>query len=190
MIITLAGTPASGKGTVGKLLAKKLGFPAYSTGQMRRDEAAKKGMTIEEFNDWSLKNKVGDKFFDDKQKDMGETQDNFVIDGRLAWYFIPNSIKVFLDVDIDEASRRRFAEINKPGRAEEHAQTFEEVKKIIVDRTKHDLERYTALYGISSYDKTKFDIIIDTTELSPEQVTDAILGSIKKMGYELPKSIV
>ena len=185
MIITLAGAPASGKGTVGKILAQRLGFKSYSTGQMRRDEASSKNMTLEEFNDWSLKNKMGDKFFDDKQKELGEKQDNFVIDGRLAWYFIPHSIKVFLDVDIDEGARRRFAEINKPGRAEQHLTSLEDVKKVLIDRTKHDLERYGDLYGIKEYDKKKFDIVIDTTQLSPQQVADAILDSIRKMGYKV-----
>lgn len=187
MIITLAGAPASGKGTVGKLLAKKLGFPAYSTGQMRRDEAQKRNLTIEEFNDWSEKNPEGDKIFDDRMEMMGKTQDNFVIDARLGWYFIPQSIKVFLDVELNEGAKRRFAEINKPGRAEEHQTTLAQVKKILSDRTKHDLVRYGALYGIKEYDKTKFDIVIDTTEMTPQQVVDGILGSIKKMEVENPK---
>ena len=189
MIITLAGAPASGKGTVGDILAKRLGFKKYSTGQMRRDEAQRRGMTLEQFNEWSLQNEIGDKYFDDLQKNMGEHDDNFIIDGRLAWYFIPHSIKVYLDVDIDEATRRRFAEINRPGRAEAQLSTIDDVKKTLVDRTAHDLTRYGKIYGITKYDINDFDIAIDTTNLKPEEVADVILSAIQKMGVKLPSAI-
>ncbi len=187
MIITLAGTPASGKGTVGKLLGKKLGFPSYSTGQMWREEAQRRGMTVDDFAAWLATHLEEDKKFDDKQQEMGFTQDNFIIDARMAWFFIPHSIKVFLDVDIDVAAQRRFGQQNDPSRAEKSFASLADVKTELLNRTKADLSRYTALYGVSEYDKTKFDIVIDTTELTPEQVVDAVLGSIKKMGYELPK---
>ncbi len=46
MIITITGNPDSGKSTLGKKLAKKLGYKRYYIGQIRRDEAKKNGYDI------------------------------------------------------------------------------------------------------------------------------------------------
>ena len=35
MIITISGLPGSGKSTIGKMLAKKLGYKFYSMGDLR-----------------------------------------------------------------------------------------------------------------------------------------------------------
>ncbi|MCX6741353.1 MAG: AAA family ATPase, partial [Candidatus Parcubacteria bacterium] len=46
MIITLSGKPGSGKTTVAKILAEKLGYKFYSTGDLRGQMAMKRGLTI------------------------------------------------------------------------------------------------------------------------------------------------
>jgi len=50
MIITMSGKNGSGKGTVSKLLAEKLGYEYISIGNMKRELATAMGMTISEFN--------------------------------------------------------------------------------------------------------------------------------------------
>ena len=49
MIITIAGAPCSGKSTVGKLLAKKLGFSYFYVGLRLRQMAEAAGVPVHEF---------------------------------------------------------------------------------------------------------------------------------------------
>src|SRR3989338_11043792 len=106
MIITLSGMPGSGKTTVAKRIAKKLKLKHYSTGDLRGKIALKHRMTIDELNKLGEKEDWTDKEVDYYQKKLGKTSDNFIIDGRLGFYFIPNSIKIFLKVDLKEGAKR------------------------------------------------------------------------------------
>ena len=90
MIITINGTPGSGKSTVAKFLAKKLKLRHYSMCDLRRKMALEKGMTIDELNKIGEKEAWTDKDADNCQKKLGKKEDNFIIDGRLSWFFIPN----------------------------------------------------------------------------------------------------
>ena len=51
MIITISGIPGSGKTTVGRMLAEKLGYKFYSIGDLRGKMAMERGMTIDQLNE-------------------------------------------------------------------------------------------------------------------------------------------
>ncbi|MBU0540313.1 AAA family ATPase, partial [Patescibacteria group bacterium] len=50
MIITISGVPGSGKTTVAKILAERLGMKFYSMGDLRGKMATERGLTIDELN--------------------------------------------------------------------------------------------------------------------------------------------
>lgn len=181
MIITISGLPGSGKSTVAKILAEKLGFKQYYAGQVRREAARKRGMTLGEFNTLGEKDISTDKLVDDVLSELGKKEDNIVVQGRTAFHFIPNSVKIFLDVDLKEGARRIFEEkrhANK--RNEKAARTVEEELKIQQERMKSDTKRYRKYYGIDCFDKKHFDLVVDTTDISPERVVERILKFLKE----------
>ncbi len=181
MIITLSGLPGSGKSTVAKILAEKLGFKRYYAGGMRREAAKKLGMTIEEFNKLGEKDFSTDKPVDDFLAKIGKEEDNLVVEGRTAFHFIPNSIKVFLDVDLKEGARRIFEEKkNANDRNEKATGSIEEELKNLQERMESDEKRYMKYYGFRCYDKSNYDLIVDTTKLTPQEVSQKILEFIKK----------
>ncbi len=47
-----------------------------------------------------------DTLLDTRSADLGKNEDNFIIDGRLAFHFIPHSFKLFLTVPPEEAAKR------------------------------------------------------------------------------------
>lgn len=47
-----------------------------------------------------------DRILDERTKLLGEKEDNFVIDGRLAFHYIPHAFKIFLTVPPEEAAKR------------------------------------------------------------------------------------
>ncbi len=181
MIITLAGMPGSGKSKVSKILCQKLGYKHYSAGDFRRQMAQKKGITLAELNKIGEKEAFTDKQVDDFQKDLGKHEDNFVIDGRLSWYFIKNSVRIFLDAKPEVRAQRIFQDARK----EEKFKTIEEAKKSIADRVRSDKKRYKKYYGIDSYDKKNFHFVIDTTKITAEQVADEIIKLTKNVKEEI-----
>ena len=96
MVITISGDIGSGKSTTGKLLCEKLGYKYLSTGAIQRQIAADMGMTTLELNHLTDSRRDIDEKIDSYTRALNETDDNYVVDSRLAWNFIPSSYKVFL----------------------------------------------------------------------------------------------
>ncbi len=176
MIVTISGRAGSGKSTIGRLLAKKLGYNFYSIGSLRREMASKMGLTIQEFNKLGESEDFTDKQVDDYQKALGEKEDNFVLDGRLGFYFIPHSIKIFLDADLEVRAKRLFESYRK----KEHYKSINDAIKAIEEREASDTRRYKKYYNIDCYDKSHYDLVVDTTDSPIKQNLDKILKFLKK----------
>ena len=100
MIITVGGKAGAGKSTAAKNIAKKFGLKHYSSGDFMRQLAKERNITLLELSKLAEKDGSIDTEIDNRQIELGKKEDNFVIDGRLSAYFIPNSIKIFLDCRI------------------------------------------------------------------------------------------
>jgi cytidylate kinase len=177
-IITIAGKPASGKSTSAKLVAKSLGYAHYSTGDLFRELAAEQNKDVLQLNlhaerDTSIDHKV-----DERQKTLGLTEDNFVIDARLGWHFIPNSFKVYLDLDTLHGAERILAnpDIERDSK-EDIPQDPHEYSKVLTARLESESRRYKALYDADGHDRSNFDLVIDTKTNSPEQVSTLIIDA-------------
>ena len=176
MIITISGMPGSGKTTVAKLLATKLNYKYYSIGDMRGKLAQERGMTIDELNRLGEKESWTDKEVDEYQKKLGKTEDNFIVEGRTGFHFIPNSKKMFFKVDFKVGAERIFKD-QRPD--EQDYESVESTLKWIKQRMESDKKRYLKWYNINCWDENNYDTIIDTTDLTPEQVVEKILEFIK-----------
>jgi len=181
MIITLSGYPGSGKSTVKELLSKELGLKKYSAGDMRGKLAMERGITIDELNRIGLTDPSTDAHADEYQAKLGKTEDNFVIDGRVSWHFIPHSYKVYLKVDPQLAAERVFkARTAGKDRADEpDYASVEETKATIQKRYENDRVRYQKWYNIDFWDESKYDLVIDTTGQKAEETVQQILKYIK-----------
>lgn len=181
MIITLAGLSGAGKSTVKKMLAERLNWKAYSMGDMRGAYATEHGMTIDELNTLGMTDPKTDALVDEFQTELGKREDNFVIDGWMSWFFIPQSIKVFLDIDPKEGARRIFEEQQQypDHRKDERSYlNVADVEANLAQRVIQNQERYRKWYGVDFLDKSQYDLVINTTTLSPEQVTEHILAFV------------
>ena len=176
MIVTISGLPGSGKSTVGRLLAKRLGYKFYSIGDLRGKWATERGMSINELNKLGEREEWTDRKADEYQAELGKKEDHFVIDSRLSFHFIPHSFKVFLTVDLHTGAKR----IMKDERQDEPADSLEGLTKGLESRIRSDDSRYKKLYGLDFQDSTNYDLVIDTTEFSPEEVVSRIM---KAMGH-------
>ena len=174
MIITISGIAGSGKSTVAKLLAKKLNYKHYSVGDFMREIAKERKLTLLELSKEAEEDPSIDKELDKKQIELGKKEDNFVIDSRLGFHFIPNSKKIFLEVQLNEAAKRILKEKRKH---EQYKDINESIKKIKTRISSED-KRYNEYYKIDYHDKSNYDLVIDTTNAEPEEVVSKIIKTI------------
>lgn len=177
MKITITGMPVSGKGTVGARLAEHFGLEFLSMGQMRRTFAADQGLTIEELNKKGETEDTDTKF-DDWQKNYGESNDDFLMDSRLGFHFIPDSIKIFLDVSYDVAAKRLVGAAEERMGSGEVYKDVEAAKKSLMNRVASDIARYKRHYGIDPYSHGNYDIVLDTSTMTKEEVFDDLVYKI------------
>lgn len=180
MNITITGNLGSGKSSVAKILKEK-GYEIVSTGNIFRQLAMEKGLSVEEFNKQvneaaSRGDRSVDQMIDDMTTKIGEERDNVVFDSRLAWNFAPKSFKVFVITDIDEAARRVF---NDSLRANsESYESQEACKKALINRQKLETVRYKEIYNIDYYDMSNYNLVIESTNASPAEIAQEILDKM------------
>lgn len=175
MNITLNGDLGSGKSTVRKLLVKE-GFADISIGNIMREMAKQANMSIEQFGYIANNNPDIDRQIDDELVRLSKLNDKAVFDSRLAWHFIPDSFKVYIAVNIDTAAVRVFND----NRENEKFNSVEEAKKSLLNRRKLENERYSAEYNVNMLDMTNYDFVIDSTNITPEEVAEKILSEYTK----------
>lgn len=182
MIITITGKPCSGKSAVINYLCEKYGFEKIGCGQMFRQIATERGIDILELNricDTSI-----DKLVDDKIVEIAKARknDKIIFDSRTAWYFVPESFKVFIDVDADEQAKRLLGS----KRSDEIVDvSIEQAKKDLLERWNLENERYYALYKFNNCDPSVFDYVINNTHLSIEQTAESIYQKYLELGEKV-----
>lgn len=171
-IITLAGDLASGKGTVSELLSKELNYEIYRNGEYFRRLAKQRGMSVTEFNEYVKDYPEIDIEIETSAKEYAKSHDNLIIDARLGWYVVPESFKVYLKVNVDVAAIRAFNDMHR--KDTEKFGTVEEQKQDLITRFNLENERYFKIYGVRKDDMSNYDLIVDTTNLTPEEVKEKV----------------
>lgn len=175
MIISISGDPGSGKSTLSKELAKNLNYKRYSIGDLRGKMAMERGLTIDQLNKLGENESWTDNDVDEYQKELGKKEDNFVIEGRLGFHFIPHSVKIFLRIAKEESARRVFKDQRED---EEKKETVEEVKEMLSQRAEHDRQRYIKYYNVDHLDIKHYDFVLDTTNLTIDMTKAKLLNFI------------
>jgi cytidylate kinase len=177
MRITISGVAGSGKSTIAKLLARELNLEHYSTGDLMREIAKKKNVSLLKLSRMAEHDKSIDEELDKRQIRLGKEKDNFVIDGRLSAYFIPHAdVKIFLECDDEERAKR----IMKDKREGEESGDIEDMMKKIKEREESERKRYKKYYGYDYRNKDNYDHVIDTTNSEIGDVLKDALNIVNK----------
>ena len=176
MILTISGLHGTGKSTIGKLISQKLGLKYYSTGQAFRDLANDMNFTLEEFTDYVEKNPDIDRKLDDKIIEIA-LKDNILIDSQLSAYLLESvaDFKILLTCSLEIRVKRM---------TERDDVLYDDKLKETTIREKSELARFNKLYDIDLNDQSKvekiYDLIIDTSELTIEEIFELIFSDFKK----------
>ena len=174
--ITLSGELGSGKSTVANYLISKMPFKIVSAGLLFRQLAAKHGMSAKEFNEFIENDPKYDHYVDDTMAELGRTDEKIIFDSRMAWHFVPSSFKIYLYVDVDTATDRIF---NDTGRVSESYSDKATARQEIIDRRKSELLRYQNFYHCNLDDYSNYDLIVDTSHATKDEVNELIYNSFK-----------
>lgn len=217
MLIAIDGTAGTGKSSVGKAVAAKLGYGFLSTGEMYRAlaykvfekhiepedhdavlEAARQlRFTFARQLDAALKMYVdgeylGDKLrleevgnvasrvstngearrvLTDKMRAVGE-DGGIVMEGRdVGTVVFPDAeMKFYLDASAEERAKRRVNQLKEAGQHADYGQ----ILKMIEERDWRDSHR-----AVSPLKPADDAVVIDTSNLNLQQVTDAVLEKIQ-----------
>jgi cytidylate kinase len=171
-IITLTGKPGSGKSSTADRVAEMLGYSRYSSGQLVRDILEAEELTLTQYNKKAGDDHALDARVDEKLRDLRQ-YDDIVIDARLGFYWLPESFKVYLDLDIDVATARIFKDsISNQSRqqAGELTDSLASARDAVHARMEAEQDRFRRLYNIDPFNTEHFDLVIDTSRHSPETV--------------------
>lgn len=186
MKITISGTPGSGKSTLAQALVDHFTLERYYVGSIMRELGAKKGMDIVTYMVYIKDHPDEERAVDDRIKEIGKTQDDIIVEGRVAFLFIPDSIKLFVKVDMEEGVQRIFKELQEKGdrQNEKVYANYDEALEQTKRRHTADLARLRGLYGVNIEDESNYDIVIDTTGKNIPLVIDEAITRIEEMSRQ------
>lgn len=168
-VLIVGGLSGTGSTTASRLAAERLGLEHVYAGGIFRQHAAAAGETIEQYNETLKRHPELERKIDEGLIDRAR-QGNAVIESRVLAWILPPDIpgsKVWLTCD--EGERLRRIRQREPG-------TTEDIKT----RERLEGERYETLYAISLSDLGTQDLVVDTTDLPAEAVSERILAAFKK----------
>jgi cytidylate kinase len=163
--ILLSGLSGTGSTTAAKRIAADLNLDYVYGGQIFRNLAVERGVSLEELAE-SLEQDSETEREIDRQLIVAGRQENVLVEGRTIGWIFPwdlSALRIWLTCDLEERLRRVQAREYHPRSAEN-----------LLRREASDNRRYQVLYRIEPENFSPFDLVVDTTNLSVDQVVEAI----------------
>lgn len=175
MRITISGSPGSGTTTLGRHIAERFGYKYVSAGEVFRALAKERNMELADFGKLAENDPEIDKDIDRRQKEIGEKEDDIILEGRLAGWMVSNAdLKIYLYA----SEKCRSIRI-----AERENRTVEEAYELTVEREKCEAGRYLDYYNIDITDYSPYDIVISSETFGADElysVIETAVSSLKK----------
>ncbi|MFT5831818.1 MAG: cytidylate kinase [Candidatus Paceibacteria bacterium] len=175
-IITISGKPGSGKSSTADKIAELLGYTRHSSGDMVRKVLKRNGLTLEEYNQNAKDDHDLDDQIDEELRVLRDL-DDLVVDSRLGFYWLPESFKVYLDLDLDVATARIYKDVTANSTrsgVEGGDHSLPSIAASVSQRMHDEQNRFKKLYSVDPYDTGYFDLIIDTSRHNPNSVAITI----------------
>jgi len=166
-IVTISGDLGSGKSILTNGLCTHWEAERYSTGTVQRKLAADMGISTLELNRLAETDKTIDDKIDSVFASLSQTDKNLIVDSRMAWHFIPDAFKIKLEVNPIAAAERIIADKD---RSSENYLDFGATLQGLKDRKASERERFLNYYNVDIENHKNYDLVIETTDVTPEAI--------------------
>jgi len=174
MRIGISGLVGTGKTTVSKLLVEKTNYQYISAGELFRNIAQEMNMDVKELCEYAKTDITIDKIIDEKIMAKILEEKNIIAEGRLVGWFLYRkgipSYKILLTADKNVRVERI--------KQREKKSELEALQEIEL-REASELDRYWKIYTIDINDVSIYNMVIDSTYLTPKQIVYRIFDEIK-----------
>jgi cytidylate kinase len=169
VLVTLSGLPGSGTSTVAKAASAALGIEHLDGGTVFRAMASERGLTLTEFSLVAEADDAVDRALDDRLAARIAAGD-VLVESRLAGWLAHRGGHVGVRVWIacDEVERAR-----RVGTRDQHdLGAALEANQV---REASERARYQEYYGIDLTDLSIYDLVLDSTDVGPDELVASIV---------------
>jgi len=169
--IAISGRSGCGNTTVSKMVADSLGLRFINF--TFRSLAKERGLDLKKVLELAAADDSWDREVDSRQVALAREGGGCVLGSRLAiWLLVEADLKVYLKA----GAQTRAARIVK-----REGGNLEEIAAFTAERDRQDHGRYLHIYNIDTDDYSFADLIIETDDISPQEITDLIIEKARKI---------
>ena len=165
MIVTVSGEIGAGKSTVAKVLARSLGLRYLSTGEVFREEARRRGLSLAAMGRLAEQDQTIDREIDRMQTDVARAG-GVLVDSRLSGWLIDGDLRIWFRAPLAVRAARVAAR---------DGLSTEEALSALRGREESERRRYRAIYQIDLTDLGRYHVIVDTSIWSAREIVQALL---------------
>jgi len=172
-VVTVSGPHGTGKSTYAKALADALRLRYVCAGELFRELAKERNMSLEAFSSLAADDPTIDKMIDERTK-VEAKKGGVVIDAQLGAWMVRDlaDVKVLM-VAADEVRFRRIAERD--------GTPISSAKKETMARELIQKRRYKKYYGVNVDDLSIYDLKIDTSLYPIEKTKSVVIEAVRNL---------
>ena len=173
-VLVIGGLPGAGKTTVAQELVRRRGGEVVSAGDLFRQWAEEKGMSLKAFGRLAEEDHAIDRRLDEailqRVTDLEVRDVPLVVEGRLPAHLLRREGQQLFAVWLEAPRSVRAARIARRDEVSDRV-AHREMKT----REASETRRYASIYGINLGDLRVFDLVLDSSDQTPDELVDAIL---------------
>jgi cytidylate kinase len=145
-------------------------------GDIYREIARTRELSAFELGVHAERDEAIDDHIDRLQAEMARSDENLIVDSRLAWHFFKDALKVHLVVDPYAAAQRV---LSRPATSVESYSSVSDAVEKLAGRSNGERMRFIRRYGVDKARLRNYDIICDTTSAPQDEITNDVISALE-----------